>query len=179
MTSMKVFGVALLAVWFAAILPAQQDEGIMPRWEVASIAQDLGVQVDQVEQILGGVHPEEWAQAGVAYAGQRETLLTELGYLRNSAAAMARRPESLPIVVDTFLWIDRTNSMLISITDGVRRYQNAAVADLLESSRGQYSGAAEKLKEYMRQLAISVNLQMEIAHEEAQRCRTELLTQPR
>ena len=54
-----------------AILPAQQDEGIMPSWEVASIAQDLGVQVDQVEQILGGIHPEEWAQAGVAYAGQQ------------------------------------------------------------------------------------------------------------
>jgi hypothetical protein len=92
---------------------------------------------------------------------------------------MAAAPERLPVVVDTFLWIDRTNSMMASMTDGVRRYQNAAVADLLESARGQYSGAGEKLKEYMRQLAVSVDAQMQIAHEEAQRCRTELVTRPR
>ena len=92
---------------------------------------------------------------------------------------MALAPERLTLVVDTFLWIDRTNSMMVSMTDGVRRYQNAAVADLLESARNQYSGAGEKLKEYMRQLAVSVDAQMQIAHEEAQRCRTQLVTQPR
>lgn len=179
MTSMRVFVAVLLAFCFAAILPAQQDEGLLPSWEVAAIAQDLGEQVEQVNRTLAGVQPATWAQAGSAYAGQRETLVTELGYLKNSAAAMARRPESLPVVVDTFLWIDRTNSMLVSITDGARRYQDATVADLLESSRGQFSGSAEKLKEYMRQLAVSVDGQMAIAHEEAQRCRTDLMTQPR
>lgn len=179
MTSMKVLVAILLTAWFAALLPAQEDQGMLPSWEVAAIAQDLGEQVDQVEQTLAGVQPTTWAQAGEAYAGQRDTLATELGYLKNSAAAMARRPESLPIVVDTFLWIDRANSMMVSITDGVRRYQDATVADVLESSRGQFSGTAEKLKEYMRQLAVSAEMKMDIAHEEAQRCRTEMLTRPR
>jgi hypothetical protein len=136
--------------------------------------------VGQAEQILSGIKPEEWPQAGAAaYSAQRETLVSELGYLRNSARAMAAAPERLPVVVDTFLWIDRTNSMMASMTDGVRRYQNSAVADLLESARTQNSGAAEKLKEYMRQLAVSVDAKMQIAHEEAQRCRTELVTKPR
>jgi hypothetical protein len=162
------------------LLPAQEDVGTMPTWEVAAIAENLEAQTEQAEQILTGVKPEEWPQAGAAaYAAQRETLLVELAHLRNSARAMASAPERLPLVVDTFLWIDRTNSMMASMTDGVRRYQNAAVADLLESARGQYSGAGEKLKEYMRQLAVSVDAQMQIAHEEAQRCRTELVTRPR
>ncbi len=179
---MRIFAALLLAVAFSAVSFAQglDDAGMMPSWEVTDIADDLQGQISQVEQVLGGVDPQQWSPAGAAaYTGQRNTLLQELGHLRNSALQMAQRPESLPVVVDTFLWIDRTNSMLVSMTDGVRRYQSSAAADLLESSRGHYSGAAEKLKEYMRQLAISVNSQMEIAHEEAQRCRTELLTQPR
>lgn len=180
MSGMRSLVPVLLAAAFAALLPAQEDVGTMPPWEVAAIAENLEAQADQAEQILTGIKPEEWPPAGAAaYAAQREALLVELGHLKNSARAMAAAPERLPLVVDTFLWIDRTNSMMVSITDGVRRYQNAAVADLLESARGQYSGAGEKLKEYMRQLAVSVDEQMQIAHEEAQRCRTELVTRPR
>jgi hypothetical protein len=177
---MRPLALLLLAAVSVGLLPAQEDVGTMPTWEVAAIAENLEAQTEQAEQILTGVKPEEWPQAGAAaYAAQRETLLVELAHLRNSARAMASAPERLPLVVDTFLWIDRTNSMMASMTDGVRRYQNAAVADLLESARGQYSGAGEKLKEYMRQLAVSVDAQMQIAHEEAQRCRTELVTRPR
>jgi len=177
---MRSLVLVLLAAMFAALLPAQDDAGTMPTWEVAAIAENLEAQAGQAEQILSGIKPEEWSLAGAAaYSAQRETLMAELGHLRNSARAMARTPERLPVVVDTFLWIDRTNSMMASMTDGVRRYQNAAVADLLESARSRYSGAGEKLKEYMQQLAVSVDAQMQIAHEEAQRCRTELVTKPR
>lgn len=180
MTGMRAFVVVLLAAVCSSILPAQEDIGLMPSWEVTAIATDLEAQIALVEQVLHGLKPEEWQQPGAAaYTPQRDTLLQELGYLKTSAAGMARQPESLPVVVDTFLWLDRANSMMVSMTDGVRRYQSGAAADLLESSRGHYSGAAEKLKEYMRQLAISVNTQMAIAHEEAQRCRTEVLTRPR
>ena len=180
MSGMRSLAFVLLAATFAALLPAQEDTGTMPTWEVAAIAENLETQTGQAEQILSGIKPEEWPQAGAAaYSAQRESLLVELGHLRNSARAMALAPDRLPLVVDTFLWIDRTNSMMASMTDGVRRYQNAAVADLLESARGHYSSAGEKLKEDMQQLAVSVDAQMQIAHEEAQRCRTELVTKPR
>lgn len=180
MSGMRLLALVLLAFVPAGLLPAQEDVGMMPSWEVAAIAENLEAQVGKAEQVLNGIKPEEWSQAGAAaYSVQRNNLITELGHLRHSAQAMARTPESLPVVVDTFIWIDRTNSMMASMTDGVRRYQSAAVADLLESARGQASGAGEKLKEYMRQLAVSVETQMQIAHEEAQRCRTDLVTRPR
>lgn len=178
MTVMKAFAVWLLAVLCVGNLAAQ-EEGLIPSWEVEAIANELREEVGEVEHLLAGLKPEQWRQAGAAYAGQREALAKELGYLKNSALALAARPEDLPLVVDTFLWVDRTNSMMVSITDGARRYQGAAVADLLEASRGRYSGAAEKLKEYMRELAVSVDAKMQIAHEEAQRCRTELVIRPR
>src|SRR5690606_9515889 len=104
-------------------LPAQEDAGIMPSWEVEAIASELEADVVQVEKLLGEVQPTAWSQGGAAaYGAQREALMKELGYLRDSALAMGRRPENLPYVIDTFLWIERTNSMLVSVTDGVRRY---------------------------------------------------------
>ena len=69
--------------------------------------------------------------------------------------------------------------MLGSMTQGVRRYQSSAIADLLESARGNYAGDMERLKRYMRQLAVSSEAEMQIAHEEAQRCRAEMVSKPR
>jgi hypothetical protein len=64
--------------------------------------------------------------------------------------------------------------MLRSISEGTRRYQNAALADLLDSAVASNSGAEANLKSYMRELAVQREAEMEIAHEEAQRCRSDL-----
>jgi hypothetical protein len=52
------------------------------------------------------------------------------------------------------------------------------VADLLDSAGGVNAGAIESLKDYMRDLAIAAEEEMEIAHSEAQRCRVELMRAP-
>jgi hypothetical protein len=69
--------------------------------------------------------------------------------------------------------------MVGSMAGGVRAYQNAPVADLLDTARGKTDAAMAVLKEYMRQVAVQQEAAMEIAHSEAQRCRERLATQPR
>ncbi len=175
---LKVFVLIPLLGLFSFV-KAQEDGGTMPRWEVVELGEDLGKRVGDVEQVLAGVDPSSWDGAGAAYVGQLEQLTRDLEYLRLSSAAMVRKPEKLSVVVDTFLWLDRLHSLLGSVAQGVRRYQSSAVADLLESTRGNYAGDMERLKLYMRQLAVSSEEEMEIAHDEAQRCRTEMLSAPR
>ncbi len=152
---------------------------MMPRWEVVELAENLSKRVGEVEQVLAGVDPSKWEGAGAAYDGQLDQLSQDLKYLRGSSEEMARRPEKLSTVIDTFLWLDRLSSMMGSMTQGVRRYQSPALADLLESARGNYAGDGERLKLYMRQLAVSSEEAMEIANQEAQRCRSELMSKPR
>jgi hypothetical protein len=136
---------------------------------------------ENIKTILDQVRPKEWIQDGApdAYVSQYDTLQSELNNVKLSAEALGRKPETLSLTVHTFLWLDRVNSMLDSMADGVKRYQNASVAELLIAARNQNQGAELGLKDYMRQLADQWQTRMEIANDEAQRCRETLVKQPR
>ena len=153
---------------------------MLPSWEVTEIANGVAEHAQSILQILDRIRPKEWIQDGApqAYVDQHTTLIDDVRNLDLSAQALSRKPDKLSTVVDTFLWLDRSQSMLRSISAGVRKYQNPAIADLLDSAGGVNAGAIEKLKEYMRDLAITAETEMAIAHDEAQRCRVELMRAP-
>jgi hypothetical protein len=158
-----------------------QSEGMLPRWEVVELSKNVAANVEQTKTVLAQLRPQEWIQNGApsAYMEQYDNLQVELDNLRLSAEALGRQPEKLSVVIDTFLWLDRVSSMVGSMAGGVRSYQNAAVADLLDTARGNGDAALTVLKEYMRQVAVQQEAAMEIAHSEAQRCRGRLASQPR
>ncbi len=157
-------------------LPASA-QGLLPRWEVEAMAKSLEEYSAGLQQLLEQVRPKEWVQKGAsdAYGEQYEMLRLELSNVSLSAQNLGRNTEKISVVVDTFLWLDRSGSMLQSISDGVERYQNPALASLLRSAIARGQGAQEKLKEYMRELAVDREAQLEIAHNEAQRCRDEVI----
>ena len=167
----------LPALALFAASAAAQDGGMLPRWEVAEIGEKVEASVADAKQVLSEVRPEDWIAQGApqAYVEQRQALEQELRNVELAARALARDPESISIVVDSVLWLDRLNSILDSLAAAVRRYQSAPMADLLESVRGRNAAAAGDLKEYMRQLAVEVEQRMAISHEEAQRCRSTLM----
>jgi hypothetical protein len=169
---------ALVLMQGLLCLPAAA-QGMLPRWEVEAMAKSLEEYVAGLQQLLEQVRPKEWAEKGasVGYVEQYDQLRTEISNVSLSAQNLGRNPEKISIVVDTFLWLDRSGSMLQSITDGVERYQNAALASLLRSAIARGQGAQEKLKEYMRDLAVDREAQLEIANGEAQRCRENLFKQ--
>ena len=55
MSGMRSLAFILLSATFAVLLPAQEDAGTMPVWEVAAIAENLETQAAQAEQILSGI----------------------------------------------------------------------------------------------------------------------------
>ena len=177
MACMKHF--ILLALLNGVLCGSVSAQGLLPVWEVEEMAKTLDQNAGDARKLLEQVRPQEWIQNGAsnAYVGQYETLLTELSNLSLSAQNLLRNPQKISVAVDTFLWLDRSWSMLNSIADGVRRYQNAALADLLISVSNRGTGAGEKLKEYMGGLAADREAQLEIAHSEAQRCRQDLFQQ--
>ena len=190
MTGMRRAFLALLlasaAIPASAIPPrAQQpeqeeEEGMIPRWEVVEIAQQLESHAEGVQKILEQVRPKEWIQdepGGLRGSVREPVAGPELP--ARSSQILAENPEKLTVVIDTFLWLDRLHSMIGSISGGVRKYQSNPIADLLDSAAGRNSNAIEQLKGYMRQLASHAESESAIAYDEAQRCRQDLLTQPR
>jgi hypothetical protein len=171
----------LLASLFGSLCLAPAQDGLLPSWEVTELSEGIVKNTESVKTILDQVRPKEWIQQGApdAYVAQLESLRTDLENLKLSSEALGRKPEQLTRAIETFLWLDRLDSQVRSIGEGVRHYQNPSLASLLDSARGHNNAAVEKLKGYMRDLAVQVEEQMEIAHEEAQRCRSNLLTKPR
>lgn len=179
MACMRLLLIGALCGGFGCL--TAQSEGMLPRWEVIELSKNLAANVEQTKTVLNELRPKDWIQNGApaAYVDQYESLQTDLGNLRLSAEALGRKPEKLSVVIDTFLWLDRVSSMVGSMSGGVRTYQNAAVADLLDTARGKGDAAMVVLKEYMRQVAVEQEASMEIAHSEAQRCRERLVSRPR
>lgn len=171
---------APLAVALLAVPGLSAEDGMIPSWEVSDLAAEVEKNAQGVARILEQIRPKEWIQDGApaAYVDQHETLGRDLENLALSAQNLGRNPEKLSAAIDTFLWLDRFNSMTQSMAAGVRKYQNAAVADLLESATSRGAGSVEQLKSYMRQLAVASEHRMETAHAEAQRCRVELMNRP-
>lgn len=178
---------AYMRLLFTAVLcgafcgASAQSEGVLPRWEVVDLTKDIVANVEQSKTVLDQVRPKEWIQDGApaAYVEQHESVQSDLQNLKLAAEALGRSPEKLSYVIDTFLWLDRSSSMVGSLAGGVRSYQSAPVADLLDSARGKSDAAMAVLKEYMRQVAVQQEEAMEVAHNEAQRCRGQLALEPR
>ena len=158
-----------------------QQEGVTPRWEIVAVVQRLDQSANDIRKMLSQVRPEEWVQQGAsdAYIGQHNALRSDLSSLALSAQAMQRKPEKLSIAIDTYLWLDRVGSMLRSLTAAVRKYQNPALGELLETAGDRAAASENSLKPYLRQLAVEREAELEISHSEAQRCRETLVRRPR
>lgn len=168
--------VLLLSV---AVFPSAAQE-LLPRWEAIEMAKGVDLHANEMKALIEQVRPKEWIQDGApqAFVTQHEELLRDMDSLSLSAQDMMRNPEGLISVVDTFLWVDRMGSMISSLEQGVRKYQNAAVAELLVAAQDRNTSESGKLKGYLRQLAVAHEAELEIADSEAQRCRAELARQP-
>ncbi len=154
---------------------------MIPRWQVEDLAQRIVQNVETASKVVVQLRPREWLQDGApaAYVEQHMTLMEEMEQVKLSAMALGRNPESLTSAVDTYLWLDRVDALLSSLTGGVRRYYNGAVADVLDSVRNRNEDGIATTKAYMRQLAVHIEESMEIANREAQRCREEIILRPR
>ncbi len=169
--------VLLIAV---ATTVAAQEPGMIPRWQVEELAADIVKSVATAKRVADALRPEDWIAKGASevYSEQHAALLEEMGHVKLAAEALSREPERLTYAVDTFLWLDRVESLMSSVSEAVRRYHNSAVADLLDSARNRNADGIALIKQYIRQLADHLEQSMEVAHREAQRCRSEIISLP-
>jgi len=152
----------------------------MPEWEARDAAVQLEKRAGVIEGVLAKLKPEEWVRLGApeAYIDQLTQTRKFTAYLGAQAQNLQREPGKLSVVLDTFLRLDHLQLLLDSIIVGARRYQNAALADLLGTTIIQNSTTRELLMEYTRQLAGEREKEWEVANAEAQRCRVSLSKKP-
>jgi hypothetical protein len=154
--------------------------GVASEWDARKLIEALNTQAQHLKPIVDQVRPAEWQSKGASetYVAQWNTAQAQLKYLISSSDAFARQPERLPLGLDIYFRMQSVDSTLGSLTEGVRKYQNPALASIMQSVIAENSTNRDRLRQYLEDLAVQKEQEFQVADHEAQRCRAALLQQP-
>lgn len=155
---------------------APDAPGISAPWDISQTVAALGAHTSRLKPLLDQVTPREWVKKGApeAYVAQWQSAQQELADVARIAQSLEKQPERLTVALDTYFRLQSLETRVNSLVDGVRRYQNPAVGDLLVSVLGESASNREKLRGYISDLAAQKEQEFSIVDKEAQRCRTNL-----
>jgi len=166
-----------LAPLFAALA---QTPGLPAEWEINQNMETLAGHVQRFKPILEEVRPESWTEKGApeTYQKQWRSVGEEIGFLLPSTLELSRQPERLTLALEILFRIQSLDSMLRSMDEGIRKYQNPALADMLRATMTDVNVQQEKLRQYVVALAAAKEQEWKIMDQEAQRCRALLSRRP-
>lgn len=163
----------------AILLLAAQSPGVAPDWELKPQAEKIGPEVARLKPLFEQLQPERWTAAGApaAYAKQWKDCLDHVGYVQNAAARLAAQPGKLTLAVETLVRLETLLELSSSVSRAVRKYQNPAVADLLDSEINAAGASRDWLRRHVVEISSVREKELESAEREAQRCREITLKQ--
>jgi hypothetical protein len=168
-----------LILSLACALPARA-QGVAAPWDISQTLTSLAAQSQRLLPILEQLTPEKWEAKGApaAYTAQWRNARSEVGYLLGASESFKKQPEKLTLALETLFRLQAVEAQVNSLIDGVRRYQNPAVGDLLVSVVSANSANRDQLRQYITDLAKTKEEEFQVVDREAQRCRGTLMRQP-
>jgi hypothetical protein len=148
--------------------------------ELAAIFSRLSQRAGRIEPMLEQVHPNDWIAKGApdTYLTQWNSTLEQFRAIQSDMSALAQHPDRLTESMKALFRMQATNQALGSLMGGARKYQNPALADLIESVAAEANGDIDRFEKYLLELANEKERQFTVVDNEAQRCRAILSRQP-
>jgi hypothetical protein len=148
--------------------------------DIAGIFNGLSQHAAKVEPMLQELRPADWVAKGApdTYVAQWNASLQQLEGIRTDMSAMAQHPDHMTDGLKAMLRVQATHQVIIALMGGLRRYQNPALADLIEAVAADDGADMERLQQYLLELASDKEQQFDVVDKEAQRCRGTLSRQP-
>ena len=145
-------------------------------WDLRPRIDQLAAKIARLKPMFDQIHPETWTVEGGAagYAKQAQGCAQGLSYSQNAAARWAAQPDRLSLMLETLVRLDSFHIQASSLSEGVRRYQNPAVADLLDAELIKFDAELGWVRTQALELAQQREKELEVAQKEAQRCRTQI-----
>ena len=149
-------------------------------WDLQKLLQALSAGARRLKPIIEQANPGGWkdAQAGQSYTAQWKASQNEIQYLAMTADKLVKEPERLTLVLETYFRMQALDSSVSALIEGIRRYQNPAVAELLQGAWVENRNNNERLKAYLIDLAGNKEQEFKIMDKEAQRCRGMITREP-
>ncbi|MDQ6701319.1 MAG: hypothetical protein M3Z36_14155 [Acidobacteriota bacterium] len=130
----------------------------------------------RLQPIMEQVKVEDWVAKGAAdtYIAQWKSGMRQLEGLSALAKQLAPAPDRLEDILSVLFRIQSLEITAGSLNDGLRRYQNPALAELLSGTLAESTPSREKLQQFALSLAGDKEKEFQIVDKEAQRCRGNL-----
>lgn len=160
--------------------PPATDDGVASEWDARKLIDALSAQAQHLKPIMDQLQPAGWVAKGASetYVAQSKEAQAQLKYLVSASDAFSRDPERLPLGLETYFRMESMESTLGSLVEGVRKYQNPALASVMQTVIAENSTNRDRLRQYLQDLAKQKEEEFQVADREAQRCRAALLKQP-
>jgi hypothetical protein len=148
--------------------------------EVAAIFSRISQRAARIEPMLEQLHPNDWIAKGApdTYLAQWNSIRQQFTAIESDMSDLAQHPDHLTDSMNALFRVQATHLMLGSLMGGVRRYQNPALADLIESVAAEAGGDIDLFQKHLVEMATEKERQLTLVDREAQRCRATLSRQP-
>lgn len=149
-------------------------------WDTRQSIDALVRSLERVKPLIEEAEPSNWVARGASevYLQQFQSLKHEIESGRAAAADFSRKPEQISPALALYLRLESLENRMKSIVEGIRRYQNPALADLVQSQVSEVTTNRERLGPLLLDLAKVREQEFQVVDQEAQRCRGSLSRQP-
>jgi hypothetical protein len=177
-------GLTLLACAAALCCQAQparqQLAGLEPEWDIGVILQEMSAHAGRLLPVLDRIDVKAWIEKGASdtYAAQLQSSKDQAKAFADGARDLARNPEKLSVSIELLFRIQGLETMLGSLEEGVRKYQDPVIAQTLASVAAENGANRDRFQRYIVNLAAEREQQFQVMDREAQRCRGMLTAQP-
>ncbi|MGA2131731.1 MAG: hypothetical protein ABSH50_05515 [Bryobacteraceae bacterium] len=171
---------ALLLLAAVALCAAAQDKGVEPDWDIRPVLKEIAAHAQRMVPVLEQIDAAAMTKNGApdTYIYQLKESQIQSKALATEALTLASSPEKVSADLLTFFRMQSLEKTLLSIEEGIRKYWNPAVADLLNSEMAQNGANRERFQRYILDLAAEKEQECAVMDHEAQRCRGILAKQP-
>jgi len=136
----------------------------------------MGDHAARLLPVLDRIDVKPWIAKGASetYGDQLQSSKDQAKALAGGARALSRNPEKLSASLELFFRIEGLETMLASLEDGIRKYQDPQLARQLVAVNAENGANRERFRRYIVNLAADREDRFEVMDREAQRCRTTL-----
>jgi hypothetical protein len=158
----------------------QQPAGLEPDWDIGVILQEMSAHAGRLLPVLDRIDVKAWLRKGASdtYAAQLQSSKDQAKAFADGARELARNPEKLSASLELLFRIQGLDTMLGSLEEGTRKYQDPAAAETLARLDAENGANRERFQKYIVNLAAEREQQFEVMDREAQRCRGILANEP-
>jgi site-specific recombinase len=177
---MRVGTLVVTSFAFASVLVGQTEPSVAPEWDIRTNMQSLVADVRLFEPLLRRLDPEHWVKRGApeAYVQQLTSSQQAMEQLNAATDQLSRSPEKLSAALNVFFELERMETLMKSLRDGARKWQSEDLSNRITEALAANTTHHERLRQHVRDLAVTREQEFHIMNQEAQRCRGMLTKQP-